>query len=438
MSAASLASPAAASLASPAAPPLRQDAAVIGLVGVAHSVSHFSQLLLAPLFPWLKDEFNVSYTQLGLLLTIFFMVSTAVQAASGFVVDRFGPRPVLLLGLSLLGLGALGYANSHSWAMLAAGAVVAGIGNGVFHPVDYTLLNRKVHKSRLGHAYSAHGITGTLGWALAPALMVPVALASGWRAAMLCAAALAFAVLALLWWQRERLALETDASLPVAAAARPGAATAAAAAPAALPAAEGPFDFLRIPAVWMCLLFFLFYAFALSVVQSFAPEAARQLHAVPVHLVAVCLSIYMVCSATGMVLGGFLAADPARCERVVGIGMGLAACIALSVALLPIAPAMVPVMFGLMGVVSGSAGPSRDMLVKRATPDNASGRVFGVVYSGLDIGQAIAPLVFGRLMDLHQYRSVWLGLALVQLVLIVSAFNVRRVRRTVQPALVPS
>ena len=428
----------AASLASPAAPPLRQDAAVIGLVGVAHSVSHFSQLLLAPLFPWLKDEFNVSYTQLGLLLTIFFVTSTAVQAASGFVVDRFGPRPVLLLGLSLLGLGALGYANSHSWAMLAAGAVVAGIGNGVFHPVDYTLLNRKVHKSRLGHAYSAHGITGTLGWALAPALMVPVALASGWRAAMLCAAALAFAVLALLWWQRERLALETDASLPVAAAARPGAATAAAAAPAALPAAEGPFDFLRIPAVWMCLLFFLFYAFALSVVQSFAPEAARQLHAVPVHLVAVCLSIYMVCSATGMVLGGFLAADPARCERVVGIGMGLAACIALSVALLPIAPAMVPVMFGLMGVVSGSAGPSRDMLVKRATPDNASGRVFGVVYSGLDIGQAIAPLVFGRLMDLHQYRSVWLGLALVQLVLIVSAFNVRRVRRTVQPALVPS
>ena len=437
MTVASLASSAAPSLASPAAPPLRQDAAVIGLVGVAHSVSHFSQLLLAPLFPWLKDEFNVSYTQLGLLLTIFFVTSTAVQAASGFVVDRFGPRPVLLLGLSLLGLGALGYANSHSYAMLAASAVVAGIGNGVFHPVDYTLLNRKVHKSRLGHAYSAHGITGTLGWALAPALMVPVALASGWRAAMLCAAALAFAVLALLWWQRERLALETDASLPVAAAARPGAATAAAAAPAALPAAEGPFDFLRIPAVWMCLLFFLFYAFALSVVQSFAPEAARQLHAVPVHLVAVCLSIYMVCSATGMVLGGFLAADPARCERVVGIGMGLAACIALSVALLPIAPAMVPVMFGLMGVVSGSAGPSRDMLVKRATPDNASGRVFGVVYSGLDIGQAIAPLVFGRLMDLHQYRSVWLGLALVQLVLIVSAFNLRRVRRTVQTALVP-
>ena len=412
-------------LASPAAPALRQDAAVIGLVGVAHSVSHFSQLLLAPLFPWLKDDFNASYTQLGLLLTIFFVTSTGVQAASGFVVDRFGPRPVLLLGLSLLGLAALGYANSHSYTMLAASAVVAGIGNGVFHPVDYTLLNRKVHKSRLGHAYSAHGITGTLGWALAPALMVPVALAGGWRMAMLCAAGVAFAVLALLWWQRGRLALEADASRPGALAASSG----ATAAPSALPAAEGPFDFLRIPAVWMCLLFFLLYAVVLSAVQSFAPEAARQLHAVPVQLVAACLSIYMLCSASGMVLGGFLAADPARCERVVGVGMGLAAVIALSVAYLPIAPAMVPVMFGLMGAVSGTAGPSRDMLVKRSTPENASGRVFGVVYSGLDIGQAIAPLVFGRLMDLHQYRSVWVGLAAVQGLLIVSAFNVRRVRR---------
>ena len=429
-----------------AVPPLRQDATVIGLVGLAHGISHFSQLLLAPLFPWLKVEFGVSYTELGLLLTVFFVVSSVVQTASGFVVDRFGPRPVLLAGLALLGLAALAYASSRSYAMLAASAVLAGLGNGVFHPVDYTLLNRKVHKSRLGHAYSAHGITGTLGWALAPLLMVPVALAAGWRTAMLCASALAFAVLAVLWWQRERLALEVAGPLPVVsplpvrrqvgatgATGATGAAGAGLAAPglraAPVAAVEGAFDFLRIPAVWMCFGFFFFYAMALSVVQSFAPEAARQLHTVPLPWVALCLSIYMVCSASGMVLGGFLASDPARCERVVGIGMGLAASIALGVAFLPMSPGMVPVMFGLMGVVSGSAGPSRDLLVKRSTPENASGRVFGVVYSGLDIGQAIAPLIFGRLMDLHQYQSIWIGLAAVQLVLIASAFNVRRVRR---------
>ena len=396
--------------ASAAVPPLRQDATVIGLVGLAHGISHFSQLLLAPLFPWLKAEFGVSYTELGLLLTVFFVVSSVVQTASGFVVDRFGPRPVLLGGLALLGLAALAYAGSRSYGMLAASAVLAGLGNGVFHPVDYTLLNRKVHKSRLGHAYSAHGITGTLGWALAPLLMVPVALAAGWRAAMLCAAALAFAVLAVLWWQRERLALEVAEPSPT-----PVSSPAAAPGHGPVATVEGPFDFLRIPAVWMCFGFFFFYAMALSVVQSFAPEAARQLHAVPLPWVALCLSIYMVCSASGMVLGGFLASDPARCERVVGVGMGLAAVTALGVAFLPLSPGMVPLMFGFMGVVSGSAGPSRDLLVKRSTPENASGRVFGVVYSGLDIGQAIAPLIFGRLMDLHQYQGIWIGLAAVQL-----------------------
>jgi MFS family permease len=408
----------------PPAPPWRQDAGTIGLVGVAHLVSHFSQLVLAPLFPFLKTEFGLNYTQLGALLTIFFVVSSLVQTAAGFVVDRHGPRPVLLGGLAMLVLAALGYALADSYAVLAASAVVAGIGNGVFHPADYTLLNRNVHASRLGHAYSAHGITGTLGWALAPVLMVPVALAAGWRAAMLSAAAVAFAVLALLWWQRGRLAL-ADA---------PPAPTAAAKSGAPSPVAEGAFDFLRIPAVWMCFAFFFFYAGALSVVQSFAPGAAQALHDVPLAWVAACLSIYMVCSACGMVVGGFLARDAARCERNVAIGMGLAACIALWMALGPVAGWAVPVLFGVMGLVSGSAGPSRDMLVKRSTPANASGRVFGVVYSGLDIGQALAPLLFGRLMDLHQYRAIWIGLAIVQGVLIVSAFRVQRVRRTLLPA----
>ncbi len=71
----------------------------MALVGIAHFVSHFCQLLLPPLFPWLKDTFHVGYAQLGFLATIFFTVSCTVQAVSGFWVDRFGPRPILFMGL---------------------------------------------------------------------------------------------------------------------------------------------------------------------------------------------------------------------------------------------------------------------------------------------------------------------------------------------------
>jgi len=399
-----------------------RDAAVIGLVGVAHMISHFSQLLLAPLFPWLKETFQVSYTELGFLMTLFFVVSCAVQTASGFLVDRFGPRPILFAGLALLGLAAMGYASSTSYAMLAASAIVGGIGNGVFHPVDYTLLNRKIQPLRLGHAYSVHGITGSLGWALAPALLVPITLFASWRVALVCAGVLAWSVLLLVWLQRERLALPpTAAKLG---APRPASAQAAG-------AEEGNLDFLRIPAVWMCFAFFFFYAMALSVVQAFAPEAARQLHDFPLTLVAACLTIYMVCAAAGMVLGGFLASDSVRCERIVGVGFGIAACVAAIIGFAPVPGMAVPVLFGVMGFSSGIAGPSRDLLVKKSTPENATGRVYGVVYSGLDIGQAISPLIFGRLMDHGNYRGVWLGLVIVQGILIFSAFRVSRVRRTV-------
>jgi len=406
--------------ASPAVPvPLRADAGVIGLVGIAHLISHYSQLLLAPLFPWLKDAFQVGYTELGFLMTIFFVVSCAVQAGSGFVVDRFGPRPILFGGLALLGLAAFGFAASTSYAMLAAFSVLAGIGNGVFHPVDYTLLNRRVSAPRLGHAYSVHGITGSLGWALAPAMLVPLAIAFSWRVALACAGVLAFAVLVLLLLNRRVLELPPA---PAAAAAKGGATV-----------QQGSFSFLRIPAVWMCFAFFFFYAVSLNVVQAFAPEAARQLHAVPVALAAMCLTVYMVASAGGMVLGGFLAADPSRCERIVGVGFGLAACVAVALALAHLPGAVVPVLFGVMGFCAGIAGPSRDLLVKRSTPEGSTGRVYGIVYSGLDIGQALSPLLFGVLLDQGRFTAVLLGLAVVQGVLIASAFNVRRVRRTAAP-----
>ena len=377
-------------------------------------ISHFSQLLLAPLFPWLKDAFNASYTELGFLMTIFFVVSCVTQTLSGFAVDKYGPRPILFGGLGLLAVAAFGYSISSSYWMMACFSALAGVGNGVFHPVDYTLLNRKVSAKRIGHAYSTHGMTGSLGWALAPALLVPLALAYSWRVALMAAGALAFVVLVLLVLNRDKLKLEN---------APPSKREVGAAA-----GVEGNFDFLKIPAVWMCFGFYLLYAMVISVIQAFAPEAARQLHGVPLGLAAMCLSIYMVCNAGGMVIGGFLVSDPRRCERIVGAAFAVAAVFALTLGLASLPAMAVPVLFGIMGLTSGIAGPSRDLLVKKSTPENSTGRVYGVVYSGLDIGQAIAPLMFGALMDRQNYTAVFIGLAAVQLILVASAFSMQRSR----------
>jgi MFS family permease len=85
---------------------LRRDARVIGAVGIAHGLSHFFHLILAPLFPWLKVAFDLTYAELGLLMTVFFVVSGTGQALAGFVVDRVGAYRVLVAGIALCTLSA--------------------------------------------------------------------------------------------------------------------------------------------------------------------------------------------------------------------------------------------------------------------------------------------------------------------------------------------
>ncbi|MFX8258222.1 hypothetical protein ABTL23_19660, partial [Acinetobacter baumannii] len=75
---------------------------------------------------------------------------------------------------------AAGLAQGFGGLVLAA--ALAGLGNAPFHPADFTILNKRVSAPRLGHAFSVHGISGNLGWAVAPVFLIGIAEASGnWR-----------------------------------------------------------------------------------------------------------------------------------------------------------------------------------------------------------------------------------------------------------------
>src|SRR5262245_13031962 len=219
----------------------RRDVHVIGLVSLAHGTSHFFHLLLPPLFPWLMHDFGLSFTEVGALMTIFFVISGTGQAASGFIVDRFGPRRVLFFGVACLALSGFALALADHYALLALSAGLAGLGNSVFHPVDFTILNRRVSLQRLGYAFSAHGLSGNLGWAVAPLFMAGIAALAGWQWAGLGAGLLACGVLALLVWRRDLLEVE-ERSAQLAGQARPE-------------PLYSPFSFLQSPAVWLCFVF---------------------------------------------------------------------------------------------------------------------------------------------------------------------------------------
>src|SRR6266581_1820450 len=188
-----------------AAGTFRRDVRIIGLIGSAHCLSHFFQLVLPPLFPLLKAEFDVSYTTLGALVSVFYVASGLCQFGAGFAVDRFGARPVLLGGIGLLAGGTLiaGLMPDVFW--LFPLVFIMGVGNGVFHPADFAILNANVAPRRLGHAYSAHGIGGSMGYILAPLVSFALGAAFGWRFALAAMGALGFVGLSVVTLQRALL-----------------------------------------------------------------------------------------------------------------------------------------------------------------------------------------------------------------------------------------
>ena len=396
----------------PSAVPLRQDARTIALIGLAHGSSHFFHMLLPPLFPWLIGEFGYSYSELGLLVSVFFVVSGVGQALSGFLVDRVGARPVLFFALASFATAGLVAGTAQGYAGLLVAAALAGLGNAPFHPVDFTILNKRVSPQRLGHGFSVHGISGNLGWATAPVFMAGIATATGsWRTASLCGAAFALLVLAIMVINRDAL---DDRQGEWAHQAK-GAASAQAAKP------EHPMAFLKLPSVWLCFSFFFWSTCALSAIQSFASPALQQMYGLPLSATALVVTGYMLCGAAGMVVGGFLVGRVVRLEKIISV------CLLASAALLVLVgtgwlPGMAAVVVAaLAGVGTGLASPSRDMLIKRAAPPGATGRVYGTVYSGLDLGFCLAAPVFGALLDRGMTSGIFYGSAITLALSVVSA-----------------
>jgi MFS family permease len=357
---------------------LSKDARIISLIAIGHAMSHFMQLVLAPLFPMMREELGVSYAVLGSVLMVFFTVSALLQPVAGFVVDRFGGRGVLLGGLAFMVLGTLLMSFAHGPALLFAGAAISGIGNSVFHPADFSILNGCVAPRRLGHAFSTHGIAGMFGYAAAPVFSAAVGSAYGWHNALLAAAGVAFIVLVLLGANARLFVGHAETKKR-----------------------DGPVDarvLLALP-VMMCLAFFTLHAAGFGALQQFGVAAMKEQFGVGTGLASSALTAYILGTAGGMLAGGFVVVRFTRHDLIAATGFGVASFIALIIALGLIPGVALPVMLAASGLAMGVTYPSRDLIVRASTPPGATGRIFGFVYSGLDLGALATPVFCGWLMD---------------------------------------
>jgi len=394
------------------------DVRIIALISAGHMVSHFLALTLPPLFPLLKSEFDVSWVALGLVSSVFYCVSGVMQTVSGFFVDRLGARRVLLTGMTLFAtaIAAAGLASTY-WMLLPI-AALAGVGNSVFHPADYSMLNASVSTRRIARGYSAHAILGSVGFILGPAFVGSVSYFAGWRVALLAAAGVAFVATVVIAGQTR--ALGAQAPRPVEAE-REG--------------LRGDVRVLLAAPILMALSYFAMLTLSTTGIQTFAVPALGMIYHTPLALATGALTIYLIGGAMGTFAGGFLADRASRHDLVAAGGVVSAAVLIGLLASGSLAPGLIGVVMAAAGFSMGITGPSRDMLVRAATPRGSSGKVFGFVYSGMDLGSLFAPPLYGWFLDRGEPRTMFAVIAAIMLLMI---FTVVQVRRQVAPRPAPA
>jgi FSR family fosmidomycin resistance protein-like MFS transporter len=396
--------------------PASRDVRVISLIGAAHGVSHYYQLAFATMLLIVRQEAGLSFQEIGLLAGIFYGVSGIAQTMAGFAVDRFGARPILAGGLFTIAVALALVGFAHSFVGFAAIAVVAGAGNSVFHPADFALLNASVNPGRLGRAYSIHGVGGSLGWAAAPVMYFLDSM-FGWMGAALIGAVPGLVLSVLVLSHRRDL---IDHRVKDRAAAHQN-------------GGKPMMSLFMQPAILLCLVYFALIAANTVGIQQFAVPAWVKMFGISENYAALCLIVFIVGSASGVLVGGLFADRVRRHDRVATWGLLLAAVLTLPIATQAVTPELLLPLLALAGAAGGATGPSRDMIVRSATPPGASGKVFGFVYSGLDVGSFSAPPVFGFLMGTGQPAAIfWIAVALY----VINAGMVVAIRQNTVPTVV--
>ena len=375
------------------------DTRVISLIGLAHFFSHFYQLTLPALFPIMLTVERLNWAELGTLSATLFVASGILQTPSGFLVDKIGARPTLIGGIFIMSVAIMGFWWADSYPLMLLLAFVAGIGNSVFHPADFSILNGSVNPSRMGRAFSVHHFGGYFGYASAPFLMLALGTEIGWRESVLLVGSLGLAVTILLWVNRHCL---RDSGIDRGI--RPE-------------QIKNEIKALVRPSFILAFLFFAFMAMGSVGLMTLGAGALIQLIDISSNLANGAISLQLTGTIGGVLVGGFIA------DRITRHDYMTALVILIGALLLQLFPAFkladpyvfVPILI-VYGLLYGIAGPMRDMVIRSITPAGAAGKVFGFTYSGMDVGSAISGVIFGYLLQKELPEFVFIGVGLVMII----------------------
>lgn len=390
----------------------RGSAKTIALISTAHFLSHFYLLLLPPLFPLLRDEYDVGFTELGFAVAVFNIVSALTQAPIGFLVDRYGASKLLVGALLLESLAYVLIGVLPWFGALLGLLVVAGLANAVFHPADYAILSRAVDQRYIGRAFSIHTFSGFVGQAVGPMTMLFLVTLMEWRTALVICGLFGFVGALLVAANVNVLRVEVECSARQTSSTR----------------LTGLRLLLSLP-VLMGLCFYLATSMAGQGLQGFSVSSLHLIYAAPIAEIGFVLSAYLLAAPVGVLLGGLLADRTSRHDINVALCFCTSAMAVFCVAAFELPLGVIACCMALSGLSHGMVAPSRDMLIRSVTPAKDAGKVFGFVSTGFNIGSTFAPLMYGYLLDNAEPRLVFWMAGVFLLVTVATVLTTGQVGR---------
>jgi len=387
-----------------------QEMKTLAIISIVHLISHYYWLVFAPLMPALKDLLGVSYTELGIAIMVMNLVSALTQAPTGFIVDRYGPRLLLFVGMLIGSAGFILAGLVPTYWIFIFGAVLIGLGNAVYHPADFSILSAEMNPARMGRAFSVHSFMGYVGFAIAPPLAALFLWLDGVRFALIATGILGIAASFLLLpgLTIEQRNIKSERGKPKTEGDRISAMS------------------LMTPAVIGLTVMFTTLNMSTNIVQTYLVVALDQLFAIPHHLGNGALTSFLVAMVVGILLGGLMADRVKYQSTIASIGLSLCAVVLILAALLPIGTNGTIGLIALAGFLGGIIIPSRDLLVRQASPPKAVGRTFGIVTTGFNFGGMIAPVIGGVMIDHHLPAWIFYGSAIFTALTVVIALMVDR------------
>ena len=359
--------------------PIGREIRAISLIGFGHFLSHFYFFGMVPLFVGIRAEFDVSILELGAILTAWNVATGVLQTPMGVLVDRLGARRVLIGGLfvTAAAFGLAGFTTSY-WELVIL-FFIAGAGNSVFHPADYVILTASVDGSRQGRAYSLHSFGGSLGTAAGPAVMALLMMKTDWQTALMIGGAIGVILSFVFVFSGNTLREDAARKQKT--------------------KAEAPLQSMINRGVILLFMFYVLTSSANIGLTAFAPIYLPTLYNVSVETASFILSVLLFSNAIGTLFGGWLADQTNRHDMVLIVAFSIYAIILTLVGTASIPLSVLLACFTIGGFARGIVNPSRDMMVREIAPAGALGTVFAFVSTGFNVGQGLAPLAYGALLD---------------------------------------